>query len=622
MDKYEVLKQYFGYDAFRDGQEKMIDAITSGRDVLGIMPTGAGKSLCYQIPALMAGENGGITLVISPLISLMKDQVSALNQAGVHAAYLNSSLTPGQYYKALGYAREGRYPIIYVAPERLLTPEFLDFAVHAKIAMVAVDEAHCVSQWGQDFRPGYLKIEEFLCTLPKRPVVSAFTATATAEVRDDIIDLLKLQDPVVTTTGFDRPNLYFEVQSPKDKYAAVKTYIEEHAGQCGIVYCLTRKLVEEVTEKLMKDGFSVTRYHAGLSDSERKQNQEDFIFDRAQIMVATNAFGMGIDKSNVRFVIHYNMPKNMESYYQEAGRAGRDGEPADCLLLYGGRDVVTNQMFIDNNRDNEELDDVTRAIVAERDRDRLKKMTFYCFTNDCLREYILRYFGEYGSGYCGNCSNCKTQFEEMDVTEIAKAIVGCVAECRERYGTTVILDTVHGAATVKIRNYHMDENSHYGESSKVPTYRLRQILNFLQVKEYLVVTSDEYAIVKLGKNAAALLNSDDEKVTMKLPKEQERVKTGKTSGAKKTKMTAGSENFTEEETTLFDLLKELRREIAKEEKVPPYIVFSDKTLVHMCLVKPKNKGEMLKVSGVGEFKFEKYGERFLDKIRDSLSGEL
>ncbi len=499
MDKYEVLKQYFGYDAFRDGQEKMIDAITSGRDVLGIMPTGAGKSLCYQIPALMAGENGGITLVISPLISLMKDQVSALNQAGVHAAYLNSSLTPGQYYKALGYAREGRYPIIYVAPERLLTPEFLDFAVHAKIAMVAVDEAHCVSQWGQDFRPGYLKIEEFLCTLPKRPVVSAFTATATAEVRDDIIDLLKLQDPVVTTTGFDRPNLYFEVQSPKDKYAAVKTYIEEHAGQCGIVYCLTRKLVEEVTEKLMKDGFSVTRYHAGLSDSERKQNQEDFIFDRAQIMVATNAFGMGIDKSNVRFVIHYNMPKNMESYYQEAGRAGRDGEPADCLLLYGGRDVVTNQMFIDNNRDNEELDDVTRAIVAERDRDRLKKMTFYCFTNDCLREYILRYFGEYGSGYCGNCSNCKTQFEEMDVTEIAKAIVGCVAECRERYGTTVILDTVHGAATVKIRNYHMDENSHYGESSKVPTYRLRQILNFLQVKEYLVVTSDEYTIVKLGK---------------------------------------------------------------------------------------------------------------------------
>ena len=429
--------------------------------------------------------------------------------------------------------------------------------------------------------------------------------------------ILKLQDPVVTTTGFDRPNLYFEVQSPKDKYAAVKTYIEDHAGQCGIVYCLTRKLVEEVTEKLMKDGFSVTRYHAGLSDSERKQNQEDFIFDRAQIMVATNAFGMGIDKSNVRFVIHYNMPKNMESYYQEAGRAGRDGEPADCLLLYGSRDVVTNQMFIDNNRDNEELDDVTRAIVAERDRERLKKMTFYCFTNDCLREYILRYFGEYGSGYCDNCSNCKTQFKETDVTEIAKSIVGCVAECRGRYGTTVILDTVHGAATAKIRNYHMDENSHYGELAKVPAYRLRQVLNFLQIKEYLVVTSDEYAIVKLGKNAVALLNGgDSQKVTMKLPKEQERVKTGKISGAKKNP-TAGSENFTEKETTLFARLKELRREIAKEEKVPPYIVFSDKTLVHMCLIKPKNKEEMLKVSGVGEYKFEKYGERFLNKIRKS-----
>lgn len=481
--------------------------------------------------------------------------------------------------------------------------------------MVAVDEAHCVSQWGQDFRPGYLKIEEFLRALPERPVVSAFTATATAEVRDDIIDLLKLQDPVVTMTGFDRPNLYFEVQNPKDKYAAVKTYIEEHAGQCGIVYCLTRKLVEEVTEKLMKDGFSVTRYHAGLSDSERKQNQEDFIFDRAQIMVATNAFGMGIDKSNVRFVIHYNMPKNMESYYQEAGRAGRDGEPADCLLLYGGRDVVTNQMFIDNNRDNEELDDVIRQIVAERDRERLKKMTFYCFTNDCLREYILRYFGEYGSGYCGNCSNCKTQFEETDVTEIARAIVGCVAECRGRYGTTVILDTVHGASTAKIRNYHMDENSFYGKLAKVPVYRLRQVLNFLQIKEYLVVTSDEYAIVKPGKNAEALLN-DGETVMMKLPKEQERVKTGKISGTKKPKMAAGTESFTEVETTLFDRLKELRREIAREEKVPPYIVFSDKTLVHMCLIRPKNKEEMLTVSGVGKFKYAKYGERFLKVFAD------
>ena len=608
MDKYEVLKQYFGYDTFRDGQEKMIDAITSGRDVLGIMPTGAGKSLCYQIPALMAGANGGITLVISPLISLMKDQVSALNQAGVHAAYLNSSLTAGQYYKALGYAREGRYPIIYVAPERLLTPEFLDFAVHAKIAMVAVDEAHCVSQWGQDFRPGYLKIEEFLRALPERPVVSAFTATATAEVRDDIIDLLKLQDPVVTTTGFDRPNLYFEVQSPKDKYAAVKTYIEEHAGQCGIVYCLTRKLVEEVTEKLMKDGFSVTRYHAGLSDSERKQNQEDFIFDRAQIMVATNAFGMGIDKSNVRFVIHYNMPKNMESYYQEAGRAGRDGEPADCLLLYGGRDVVTNQMFIDNNRDNEELDDVTRQIVAERDRERLKKMTFYCFTNDCLREYILRYFGEYGDNYCGNCSNCLTQFEEKDVSETARNLIGCVKTARRSYGMTLIVDTVHGSKNSRLLQVGMDQNPYYGTCEEEPIYRLRQILNHLLVEGYLFLTDDKYPVLELTEKSEEILNGST--LLMKTAKEQPK----KIKEKKPKKRLLAEEG--EVDYDLFEKLRGLRMELAKKDRVPPYLVFTDKTLTQMCQLRPKSKEEMLMVSGVGENKFRKYGEAFLALLNE------
>ena len=515
MNKYQVLKQYFGYDEFREGQETLIDSILAGRDTVGIMPTGAGKSLCFQIPALMME---GITLVISPLISLMKDQVESLNQAGIHAAFLNSSLTASQYYKALAYAREGRYPIIYVAPERLVTEEFLDFALNTKISMVAVDEAHCVSQWGQDFRPSYLKIVEFIDRLKIRPVVSAFTATATQEVRDDIIDILMLRDPTVMTTGFDRPNLYFGVLSPKDKYETIRNYVELHPSESGIIYCLTRKYVEEVCERLRADGFSVTRYHAGLSDAERRKNQDDFIYDRVKIIVATNAFGMGIDRSDVRFVIHYNMPKNMESYYQEAGRAGRDGEPAECILLYAGQDVVTNQFFIDNNMDNQELDPVTRGIVQERDRERLRKMTFYCFTNECLRDYILRYFGEYGSNYCGNCSNCLSQFETVDVTEIAKGLIGCVESCYQRYGTNVIIDTVHGANTAKIRQYRMDGNPHYGELAKVPTYKLRQVMNFLQLNEYLAVTNDEYAIVKLTGKSAGVLNGE-EPVVMKMAKE-------------------------------------------------------------------------------------------------------
>ena len=611
----KILKQYFGYDSFREGQEELVGSILEGQDTFGIMPTGAGKSICFQVPALIMD---GITLVISPLISLMKDQVEGLNQAGVHAAYLNSSLTAGQYQKALGFAKEGRYKIIYVAPERLVTDSFLDFALHAHISMLVVDEAHCVSQWGQDFRPSYLKIVEFIGRLPKRPVISAFTATATKEVRDDIIDILLLQNPKVVATGFDRPNLYFAVQSPKDKYGAMKNFLELHPGQSGIIYCLTRKYVEEVYERLGEEGFSVTKYHAGLSDIERKANQEDFIYSRAEIMVATNAFGMGIDKSDVRFVVHYNMPKNMESYYQEAGRAGRDGEAAECILLYAGQDVVTNQFFIDNNKDNQELDEVTRQLVAQRDRERLRKMTFYCFTNDCLRDYILRYFGEYGSGYCGNCTNCLSQFETVDVTEIARSIVGCVQSSRQRFGTTVIVDTVHGANTAKIRSYCMDANPHYGELAKIPTHKLRKVINHLQLYGYLHVTNDEYAIVKLTEKSEAVLLGE-EQISMKMAKEQEHPAKVKREKRRKGVLSGlGDMEFTEAEEKLFERLRALRTEIAREEKVPPYIVFSDKTLIHMCLLKPETKAGMLAVSGVGEFKYEKYGERFLSCVTEKV----
>ena len=608
MTKQELLKTHFGYDTFREGQEAVIDALLAGKDVLAVMPTGAGKSICYQVPALMMK---GITLVISPLISLMKDQVRSLNQAGISAAYLNSSLTQGQYFTALRYAKAGRYPIIYVAPERLTTDAFLDFALSAEISMIAVDEAHCVSQWGQDFRPSYLKIAEFVAQLPKRPVISAFTATATKEVREDIARLLDLKDPFCTTTGFDRENLYFAVKTPKDKYKEVHDYILEHPDDSGIIYCLTRKLVEEVCGKLIRDGISATRYHAGLSDEERRNNQDDFIYDRCHVMVATNAFGMGIDKSDVRYVIHYNMPKNMEGYYQEAGRAGRNGDPAECILLYGGKDVVTNQYLIERGQENQEMDAATWRLVRERDQERLKQMTFYCFTHDCLREYILKYFGEYGKSYCGNCLNCQTEFVEQDITEEAKAMIRCVQSCGQRYGVNVILDTIRGASTAKIRQYHMEENPAYGDCAKVPVHKLRQIFNYLVLCDYLALTDDGYTIVKLTDSSESLLEGEKH-LTMKMPKEQELRKKEKRSRLSK----ASAGELGEQDETLFQRLRALRLEIAREEKIPPYMVFSDKTLIHMCILKPGNEEEMLNVTGVGRHKFEKYGKRFIDAVQN------
>lgn len=638
----QALKYYFGYDSFREGQQELIDSILSGRDTFGIMPTGAGKSLCYQIPALLMD---GITIVVSPLISLMKDQVTALNQAGIHAAYLNSSLTQNQYFKALKLAGNGQYKIIYVAPERLLTESFLDFAKNAEISMLAVDEAHCVSQWGQDFRPGYLKIPEFVSRLPKRPVIAAFTATATDEVKADVIDLLLLDRPFMAATGFDRPNLWFSVEKVQDRFGAVKSYVAMHPKDSGIIYCLTRKQVEEVCGKLQWEGVPATRYHAGLSDEERRKNQEDFIYDRKPVMVATNAFGMGIDKSNVRYVLHYSMPKNMESYYQEAGRAGRDGEPAECILYYSGQDVITNQLFIEKGGENEELDDIAREIVRERDFERLRKMTFYCFTNECLRGYMLRYFGEYGDNYCGNCRNCMTNFETVDITEQAGAFLGCVKACRQRYGIQVILNTVHGGSTAKVRQYRMEENPFFGACRGMALHRLRDIFNHLLLEGYLRLTDDSYMIVKLtekgeeflgewekrracgkGKEKDCHKENDGLRMVMKLAREEtgertggnsERRRKGRGERQREKVIAAG---LKKEDEPLFEELRSLWMEIARQEQVPPYIIFSDKTLVAMCAVKPATREEMLCVTGVGEVKLEKYGERFLRIFRGQQSG--
>lgn len=600
MDKLTVLKQYFGYSAFRKGQEQLINSLLSGRDVVGVMPTGAGKSICYQVPALMMN---GITLVISPLISLMKDQVNTLTQAGVSAAFINSSLTPGQSREAMTRARNGQYKIIYIAPERLLTDEFLDFSMNAVISLVAVDEAHCISQWGQDFRPSYLKICKFIEALPQRPILGAFTATATDEVRRDIIEILRLNNPMAATTGYDRENLYFEVQHPGDKSAALLYILNKNEGKSGIVYCSTRKAVEEVCNNLNVAGYAATRYHAGLSDSERRTNQEDFLFDRSRIMVATNAFGMGIDKSNVTFVVHYNMPKNMESYYQEAGRAGRDGEPAQCILLYSGRDVAINQFLIENSSGNEEMDERTINLIKEKDRERLRQMTFYCHTNDCLRDYILRYFGENPPNFCGNCSNCNRHFEEIDITVDAQKILSCVKRAGERYGVKMIVDILRGSKNERILQAGLNHLPTYGIMAETNEKRLRDILNFLVLKKYISITDDEYPVLHLTSHSRTVL-VDRMPLHMKATKEKLKQET-----------VSSKPDYTKENAELFDILKKVRTELASKQSVPAFVIFSDAALHDMCRKMPKTEDEFLEVSGVGKAKLAKYGSSFLPVIR-------
>ncbi len=608
MNANETLKVYFGYDTFRDGQEDIINAILSGRDVLAIMPTGAGKSICYQVPALMMS---GITIVISPLISLMQYQVKALNEAGVHAAYINSSLTENQINKALSLAAQGRYKIIYVAPERLTSYTFLDFACHAEISMVTVDEAHCISQWGQDFRPSYLKIVEFVARLPRRPIVSAFTATATEDVKNDIIHILRLEQPKVVVTGFDRENLYYSVERIRRKDDFVLDYIHNHPQESGIIYCATRKNVDKLFELLFKSGIAVTRYHAGLDNETRKKNQEDFIYDRASIVVATNAFGMGIDKSNVRYVIHYNMPQSMENYYQEAGRAGRDGEAAQCILLFSEQDMVINRFLLEQ-KEFSEMDIEDARLVMERDVWRLQVMERYCKTSECLRNYILSYFGEQPEHPCGHCGNCQKDYQEIYMTEEATWVLRSVEEAQGRYGIAIIAGVLMGANRARLKELGMTEYASYGALKNLSEARIRELINLMITEGYLYQTKAQYSVLRIG-NIGPLLN-DDAQIILKVDR-QETEPEKKNKNAKTARKKVAGE-LTSQGSELFELLRKLRTEIASEEGVPPYIIFSDKTLIDMCIKLPENEEQFLDVSGVGAHKLEKYGDRFLRVIRE------
>ena len=606
VNALETLKTYFGYDTFREGQEKIVEAILTNRDVLAIMPTGAGKSICYQIPALILP---GITLVISPLISLMQDQVKALNDAGIHAAFINSSLTENQISKALYLAASGRYKIIYVAPERLENYEFLEFARNVEISMVTVDEAHCISQWGQDFRPSYLKIVEFIKNLPKRPIVSAFTATATEEVKNDILCTLSLEDPEVVITGFDRKNLYYSVENIRRKDEFIMEYIEKHPTESGIIYCATRKNVDNLFEMLFKRGVPVTRYHAGLTNETRKKNQDDFIYDRTHVIIATNAFGMGIDKSNVRYVIHYNMPQSMENYYQEAGRAGRDGENSQCILLFSLQDVMIDRMLLDN-KDFSDVDEEDEYLIRQRDIRRLQTMEGYCKTTGCLRNYILEYFGEKTSGPCDNCGNCHKEYHEVDMTAEAKWVVNCVAETRGRYGLTIVLGTLMGAKRARLRELRTDQYKSYGALSGHSEAELRTLISQMTEMGYLYQTQEKYSVLKLG-NITPLKDANT-RVIMRTYEEKEPDKKKKIQKAVRKRST---DALTSAGYDLFEVLRKLRLEIAKEESMPPYIIFSDKTLIDMCVKKPSDEEEMLNVSGVGANKLKKYGQRFLQEIQ-------
>ena len=640
----EALTRYFGYDSFRPGQQGIVEALLAGRDVLGVMPTGAGKSVCYQIPAALSP---GATLVISPLISLMRDQVDALNDLGLPAAFINTTQTPDEQAMVFAQAAAGQIKLLYVAPERLETGRFRDFAARTPISLIAVDEAHCVSQWGQDFRSSYLGIGDFIAGLPQRPPVGAFTATATERVRRDIVGLLGLRNPAVTVTGFDRPNLYFDVVKLETKYKAawVARYVADHPDESGIVYCATRKTTEALTDTLNQMGHPAVAYHGGMSPDAREVAQRDFITDKVPVVVATNAFGMGIDKSNVRYVIHHNLPESIEAYYQEAGRAGRDGEPSRCTLLWNESDIVTRRRLLDNDYENERLTPEEQEIVRQSKRRLLDGMVGYCRTTDCLHRYMTRYFGQElspnagsaagediaadssQSGKCGACSNCESTFETIDVTRVAQAISRCVHDVGQRVGSGKIVKILRGSRAQDLAWLNPERMPTFGMLKDVNEARVRDVLSQMATDGYLSIAEGRMPIVMFGARAAETAAPDFHYEIKRVERKSAAAGSGRSGGVADTADSAnvpgdalGSYIPDDDEESLFQKLRELRRTIAQEIGKPPYIVFSDKTLRDMARIKPVTNAQFLAVNGVGQHKLDLYGQRFMQAIASFNAG--